>query len=177
MRAGRLVAAAELLRKRGGRRDEAIAAYERALGLDPLQIVALDALEAMATETGDIERVAQVLGRKVAATAKRPAEQRAILGRLAALQAHLGRPDAARAAYARALELDGNFRPALAWTGGGRARARRERRGAGGARAADGAAADPAEPEASAPALARLGELYARGRARSRTPSAPRAAG
>ena len=161
VRAGRLVAAAELLRKRTGKRDEAATHYERALTLDPLQIVALDALEAMATELGDIGRVAQVLGRKVAATAKRPAEQRAILGRLAALQAHLGRPEAARAAYARALELDGSFRPALSWMA-------EDARGRG---AADEELAalerltalpgDPVEPEASAPALARLGELYA----------------
>ncbi|MGZ3440864.1 MAG: tetratricopeptide repeat protein, partial [Polyangia bacterium] len=161
VRAGRLVAAADLLRKRGNRRDDALALFERALGLDPLQIVALDALEAMATEVGDIERVTQVLGRKVAATAKRPAEQRAILGRLAALQAHLGRPDAARAAYARALELDPSFRPALEWI----AAAARPR----GAPADELAAlerlcalpTDPDEPEASAPTRARLGELYA----------------
>src|SRR5205823_13119497 len=68
LRAGRVVAAADVLRKRGGQREQAIACYERALGLDPLQLVALDALESLATETGDIERVAQVLGRKVAAT-------------------------------------------------------------------------------------------------------------
>lgn len=161
VRAGRLVAAADVLRKRGGQREQALAIYERALALDPLQIVALDALEQMATEAGDIERVAQVLGRKVAATQKRPHEQRAILGRLAALQAHLGRPDAARAAYARALELAPDFRPALEWM----ARDARDR-GAGDEELATlerlcALPADPVEPEALAPTLARLGELHA----------------
>ena len=173
VRAGRLVAAADLLRKRGGRRDEAITHFERALGLDPLQIVALDALEALATEAGDSERVAQVLGRKVAATAKRPAEQRAILGRLAALQARLGRPDAARAAYTRALALDPSFRPALEWMAiDARTRgatdeelAALERLGA--------LPVDPIEPEALAPTLTRLGELHA---AAGRTDQAERAA-
>ncbi len=161
VRAGRLVAAADVMRKRGGPREEAIACYERALGLDPLQIVALDALEALATEVGDIERVAQVLGRKVAATSKRPAEQRAILGRLAALQAHLGRPDAARAAYGRALELDGSFRPALAWMASdARARGSADEELALLERLC-ALPANPVEPEAMAPTLARLGELHA----------------
>src|SRR5262249_17365720 len=92
VRAGRLVAAADLLRHRAGRPGEAVAGYERALALDPLQIAALDALAALAAEAGDVERVAQLLERKVAAMAKRSSpfdEQRALLGRLAALQAEL----------------------------------------------------------------------------------------
>ena len=160
VRAGRLVAAADLLRKRGGRRDEAIAGYERALALDPLQLVALDALEALATESGDAERVAQVLSRKVAATAKRPADQRAILGRLAALQAELGRPDAARAAWSRALEIDPSFRPALTWL----AADAHARGAADDERAALSRLvtlpADPSEPDGSAASWARLGELH-----------------
>jgi tetratricopeptide (TPR) repeat protein len=113
-RAARLTAAGDLLRKRVGRPDEADALYERALTLDPMHLSALDALEAIAEARGDFARSAQVLGRKVAATAKRPAEQKAILGRLAALQSDkLGRDDAAREAYARALEIDPSFAPAL----------------------------------------------------------------
>ncbi|MDB4970575.1 MAG: Tetratricopeptide 4 [Myxococcales bacterium] len=161
VRAGRLVVAAEIWRKRAGRRQEALAGYERALGLDPLQITALDALEALAAEAQDLEGVAQVLGRKVAATAKRPTEQKAILGRLAALQAELGRPDAARAAYARALELDAAFRPALTWLAGdARARGATEDERAA-LEKLTALAADPVEPEAAAPTLARLAELYA----------------
>ncbi|HEY7954123.1 MAG TPA: tetratricopeptide repeat protein, partial [Polyangia bacterium] len=116
VRAGRLVAAADVLRKRAGRATEAIELYERALALDPFQLAALDALEAIADADGDLARLAQVLGRKVAATAKRPAQQKAILGRLASLQAErLGRPDAAREAFERALAIDPGFRPALAF--------------------------------------------------------------
>src|SRR5262249_19709516 len=63
-RAGRLVAAAGLLRRLPGRAEEAHAIYERALGLDPLHLGALDALEAMATQSGDAERAARVLERK-----------------------------------------------------------------------------------------------------------------
>jgi tetratricopeptide (TPR) repeat protein len=165
VRASRLVAAAELLRKRANRRDEAIALYERALALDPLQLAALDALEAIAAEDRDAERVAQVLGRKVAATARRPAEQRAILGRLAALQDELGRPDAARAAWTRVLELDPAYRPALTWLA-----ADARTRGAGDEEAAaleklTALAADPSDPDTLATALARLAQLWlARGR-------------
>lgn len=115
-RASRLVQAADLLRKKAGRPAEAAALYERALQLDALQLAALDALEAMAEADGDVLRQEQVLARKVAATARRPAQQKAILGRLAQLQADkLGRPDAARLAFQRALEIDPDFRPALAF--------------------------------------------------------------
>ena len=112
VRAGRLVSAADILRKRLSRVDDAVALYERALLIDPLQIAALDALESIAESTGDLERCAQVLGRKIAATARRPAQQKAILGRLATLQIQLGRSDAARQAYRRTLEIDPDFRPA-----------------------------------------------------------------
>ena len=113
-RASRLVQAADLYRKRLGRPEEAQKAYERALTLDPLHLAALDSLQALAEAADNWEEVANVLSRKVAATQKRPAQQKAILGRLAQLQAEkLGRPDAAREAYARALALDPDFRPAL----------------------------------------------------------------
>jgi tetratricopeptide (TPR) repeat protein len=114
LRAGRLVSAADLFRKRMGRLEEAQKAYERALTLDPLHLAALDSLQALAEGAENWEEVANVLSRKVAATQKRPAQQKAILGRLAQLQAEkLGRPDAAREAYGRALALDPDFRPAL----------------------------------------------------------------
>ncbi|MEO6953152.1 MAG: hypothetical protein ABI321_15230 [Polyangia bacterium] len=113
-RAGRLVTAADLLRRRVNRLDEAEPLYDRALTLDPHNLPALDALEAIAVEREDWARAAQVLSRKVAATARRPTEQKAILGRLAVLQSEqLGRDDAAREAYQRVLVIDPRFRPAL----------------------------------------------------------------
>jgi tetratricopeptide (TPR) repeat protein len=111
-RAARLVAAADLLRKRAGRQPEAVELYERALHLDQLQLAALDALEAMAEADQDWPRKEQILARKVAATQRRPQQQKAILARLARLQIDLGRPDAAREAYTRALEIDADLREA-----------------------------------------------------------------
>src|SRR5262249_32904263 len=83
-----------------------------------------------------------------------------------ALQAELGRPDAARAAWSRALELDPTFRPALDWLAAD-ARARNaaedermvlERRAA--------LPVGPAEPEAMVPIVARPAGLHlAAGRA------------
>src|SRR5581483_5060201 len=99
--------------------------------------------------------------RKIAATGKRPAQQKAILGRLAQLQAEkLGRPDAAREAYRRALELDPEFRPALAFLAAdARARgdvaeeqARLEKLAA--------LPADPADLDGRAAELLRLAQLY-----------------
>jgi tetratricopeptide (TPR) repeat protein len=114
VRGGRLVQAADLLRKRLARPEEARQIYERALTLDPLHLAALDSLQSLAEAVENWEEVANVLSRKVAATQKRPAQQKAILGRLAQLQAEkLGRTDAAREAYGRALALDPDFRPAL----------------------------------------------------------------
>jgi tetratricopeptide (TPR) repeat protein len=118
-RATRLVQAADLLRKRAGRVVDSVELYERALKLDPFQLAALDALEAIAEGHGDPAAQAQVLARKVAATARQPHRQKAILGRLATLQAdRLSRPDAAREAWARALEIDPEYRPALSFLAG-----------------------------------------------------------
>lgn len=112
-RAGRLVGAANLLRRKG-RPAEATPLYERALGLDPSHLGALDALEALAA--GDPERVASILERKVAATRSRPMDQKAILGRLGMLLAdRLARPNEARAAHRRVLTLDPDYRPSLRW--------------------------------------------------------------
>jgi tetratricopeptide (TPR) repeat protein len=160
-RAGRLVAAADILRKRAGRVGDAIVIYDRALALDPLHLAALDALEAIAESHGEWTHLAQVLSRKVAATAKRPAQQKAILGRLAQLQAdRLGRPDAAREAYARALALDPDFRPALHFLAA-------EARGRGDAAEETARlerlvalAPDPVEPESRPAELVRLAQLY-----------------
>jgi tetratricopeptide (TPR) repeat protein len=160
VRAGRLVTAAEILRKRTGRLDEAHQIYERALTLDPLHLAALDALEAIAESENDWEAAAQVLSRKVAATAKRPAQQKAILGRLARLQAdRLGRPDAAREAYGRALAIDPDFRPALVYLA---AEAQRTRDGDEELRCLERLVAlpvDPVEADARPNELTRLAQL------------------
>ena len=106
--------AGELLRKRLHDPIGAAAELEAALRLDAEHMPALDALETIHAESGDIARVAALLGRKIAATARQPERRKALLARLAELQAGpLGRPDAAREAYKRALELDPGFRPAL----------------------------------------------------------------
>ena len=87
---------------------------EAALREAPDYLPSLDALETLATEGGDLEAVAAVLGRKIRATARFPERQKVLLVRLAELQAGaLGRPDVAREAYRRALELDPELRPAL----------------------------------------------------------------
>ncbi len=160
-RAGRLVAAGDILRK-SGRTPDAVEIYERALALDTHQLGALDALENIAETDGDVAMQAQVLGRKVAATARRPAQQKAILGRLATLHAErLGRPDAAREAWLRALEIDPEFRPALAFLA---AEARTHGDDAEELTRLEQLVAlptDPTEPEARVEQLLRLGQLHA----------------
>ena len=75
---------------------------------------ALDALETLKRDTDDYERVAVILGRKIAATGRHPSRQKSLLVRLATLQEKtLGRLDVARETYRRALEIDPLFRPAL----------------------------------------------------------------
>ena len=117
VRASRLVAAADVLRKRGGQREQAAALYERALGLDPLQIVALDALESLATEAGDIERVAQVLGRKVAATQRsgRPSSARSSDGWRRCSRISGGRMRRARRTGARSSSIPASVRRCRGW--------------------------------------------------------------
>jgi tetratricopeptide (TPR) repeat protein len=160
VRAGRLVAAADLARKRAGRPEEALKLYERALALDAFHLAALDALESMAESSGEWAQQEQVLARKVAATTRRPAQQKAILGRLAALQADkLGRPDAAREAWRRGLELDPDFAAALSWLADD-ARTRgdvaEERRHLERLVVLPG---DPSEPDGRSELLVRLGQL------------------
>jgi tetratricopeptide (TPR) repeat protein len=121
--------AAELLRRRLGATDRAVAELEAALRLMPEHMPSLDALESIAEESGDAERIAVLLGRKVAATAKLPERQKAVLARLADVQHQLGRPEAALEAYRRALAIDAELRPALAYVAA-EARARGDRAGA-----------------------------------------------
>ncbi len=114
-RAARLVAAGNIHRKILAQPDEARALFERALSFDALHLQALDALEAIAMDAGDSAHLADVLLRKVAATAQRTRDQRAILGRLAELERRMGHAEAAQEAYRRALLLDPDFRAALVY--------------------------------------------------------------
>ena len=78
-RAATLIAAAEILRKRLALPDDAGMLLERAIALDPSSIEALEALETLTTETGDFERLADVLERKLEVAARGPVEQQEIL--------------------------------------------------------------------------------------------------
>lgn len=111
-RADAMYRAGELFR-RAERPDDAVRCLEAALRISDSHLPALDALEAAWRERGDIERVAVILGRKVAATARHPARQKPLLSRLGDLQDQLGRPDVALATHQRALEIDPTWRPSL----------------------------------------------------------------
>ena len=106
--------AGDLYRKAGGRERDAERCLEAALQLVGDHMPALDVLERLKRDEGDFERVAVILGRKIAATTRQPASQKSLLVRLAALQEErLGRPDVARESYTRALAIDPDYRPAL----------------------------------------------------------------
>ena len=111
-RADAVYRAGELFR-RADRGDDSIRSLETALRISDAHLPALDALEAAWRERGDLERVAVILGRKVAATARHPARQKPLLSRLGDLQDQLGRPDVAQATHQRALEIDPIWRPSL----------------------------------------------------------------
>jgi tetratricopeptide (TPR) repeat protein len=106
--------AGDLYRKAGGREPDAERCLESALQMASDHLPALDVLERLKRDAGDWERVAVILGRKIAATTRQPASQKSLLCRLAALQEErLGRPDVGRETYARALAIDPDYRPAL----------------------------------------------------------------
>jgi tetratricopeptide (TPR) repeat protein len=111
-RADAVYRAGELLR-RADRDDDAIRCFEAALRISEAHLPALDALEAAWRERRDLERVAAILGRKVAATARQSGRQKPLLSRLGDLQDQLGRPDVALATHQRALEIDPMWRPSL----------------------------------------------------------------
>ena len=104
-RADAIYRAGELFR-RANRSDDGVRCLEAALRISDTHLPALDALEAQWRDRGDLERVAVILGRKVAATARHPHRQAPLLSRLGDLQQELGRPDVALATHQRALELD-----------------------------------------------------------------------
>ncbi|NVB78524.1 MAG: hypothetical protein HOV81_09040, partial [Kofleriaceae bacterium] len=96
-----------------GRPDDAVRCLEGALRLNDTHLPALDALELIWRERGDLERVSVILGRKVAVTGRHPQRQKPLLSRLGDLQDQLGRPDVALATHQRALEIDPTWRPSL----------------------------------------------------------------
>jgi tetratricopeptide (TPR) repeat protein len=111
-RADAMYRAGELFR-RADRGDDAVRCLEAALKISDTHLPALDALEHAWRERGDTERVAVILGRKVAATARHPHRQKPLLSRLGDLQEQLGRPDVALETHKRALEIDASWRPSL----------------------------------------------------------------
>jgi tetratricopeptide (TPR) repeat protein len=114
-RAGALVAAAEILRKRLNLPGDAGMLLERALSLDPGSAEALAALEALTNDAGDFSRLAEVLERKLERLARGPLEQKAILGRLVEIYAGpLGRPELAGQAAQRLAQIDPPAAPAPA---------------------------------------------------------------
>ena len=113
-RADAMYRAGELFR-RADRGDDAVRCLEAALRISDTHLPALDALEAQWRERGDLERVATILGRKVAATSRHPHRQLPLLSRLGDLQVQLGREDVALATHQRALEIDPAWAPSLAF--------------------------------------------------------------
>jgi tetratricopeptide (TPR) repeat protein len=106
-RAATLVAAAEILRKRLGLPADAGMLLERAVTLDPGSPEALEALEALHTEAGNLERLAEVLERKLEVVARGPREQKTLLARLGQIyDQSLARAPLARQAYERLLKID-----------------------------------------------------------------------
>jgi tetratricopeptide (TPR) repeat protein len=117
-RGAALTAAAEILRKRLGLPGDAVMLLERAIALAPRATETLDALQTIAVEGGDWERLADVLERKVDvdAGARGPIAQKDLLVQLAEVyDRQLQRADRARDTHERALRLDAAFRPSLLW--------------------------------------------------------------
>lgn len=93
--------------------DDARRCLNAALIVNPIHMPTLDALERIESASGHIERVAFILEQKIDAGGHN-SRRKALLLRLAGLQREqLKRPDLANASYARALDLDPDFRPAL----------------------------------------------------------------
>ncbi len=100
-------------RDRAALTEDAVRCLEGVLRLVEDHLPALDALEQFERAHGNLEQVAVILGRKIAASSRQPARQKALLARLAQTQLELGRTDVALEAFRRALELDPDYRPAL----------------------------------------------------------------
>ncbi len=106
--------AGELHRRCEHNITEAKRCLGEALHIAPSHLPSLDSLEQIAREQEDFERVAVILGRKIAALSRHPKRQRGLLVRLADVQENiLERHDVAQETYHRILKLSPDFRPAL----------------------------------------------------------------
>jgi tetratricopeptide (TPR) repeat protein len=102
----------ELYEQRIGREDEAMAAYRRALVVDPRHRPALRALERKLTEKGRFDELARLLEGETAGTSD-PAEKARSAFRVGEIyENRLKQADKARASYEQALTADPDFRPA-----------------------------------------------------------------
>lgn len=88
-----------------GQRARALRVYTRILDADPRHAEALEALDAAAVEQGDLEGLAQLLRRRIAAAPDGEA-QRVLRRRLAENSAARGRPDEAVVTWMAAVERD-----------------------------------------------------------------------
>lgn len=106
--------AGSLWRRRSKHSEEAKRCFNAALRITSAHLPALDGLEQIARAEEDHERLAVILGRKVAAFTKHPLRQRGLLVRLAELhETVLEHVDVARETYRRVLKIDPQYRPAL----------------------------------------------------------------
>jgi tetratricopeptide (TPR) repeat protein len=106
-RAAVLIAAAEILRKRLALPGDAGMLLERAIALDPTSIEALEAIELLSTETGNYERLVDVLEKKLVVAARGPVEQQEIIARLVEIyETAVPRPDRARLLRDRMATID-----------------------------------------------------------------------
>ena len=160
--------AGELFR-RSDRPDDAVRCLESALRISDTHLPALDALEQVWRERGDLERVSVILGRKVAATARHPHRQKPLLSRLGDLQDQLGRPDVALATHQRALEIDATWRPSLRYVTARLQRRRTARRRGRRLRSARGRA--PGDSGRRSPVSSRASVTLASTRSRSSSPA------
>ncbi len=101
-----------------GDRKQVLDFCRRALDRDPHHKGAQNMLEKIFFAAGQWEEVITILERKVVSAEGRPREQAGLLGRLARVELEkLGRIEAARRDYERALEADQDFLPALEFLG------------------------------------------------------------
>ncbi|MGZ3437877.1 MAG: hypothetical protein ACXVDD_00085, partial [Polyangia bacterium] len=110
-----LRAAAEILHRRMGRHDEAVAALGEALALDGGDVATLDALDALQSEVGDDEGLLGTLARKLALPGVAPERRGSWLERLGELAAARGKNEVARAAFRDLADAQPHHAGALRW--------------------------------------------------------------
>ncbi|HEY8379115.1 MAG TPA: tetratricopeptide repeat protein, partial [Nannocystis sp.] len=103
----------EVLERRVGDLNRAIEVYNRLLALVPDHAEALQALDRLYTQTGRWEELAEILQRRIAGTMDGEVLVDLEMRLAAAHEQWLANPEAAIAAYNRALDIDGNNLQAL----------------------------------------------------------------